>query len=61
MISELKEDRFELMDQMRHVLLPIEYAFDVIILTETEFEKDKKYPGAIARYASKEGVILYER
>ena len=49
------------MDQMRHVLLLIEYAFDVIILTEAEFEKDKKYPGAIARYASKEGVILYER
>jgi len=60
-ISELKEDRFNLMDQMRLTLLPINYAFDVIILTEAEFEKDKKYPGTVARYAIKEGIILYER
>jgi len=60
-ISELKEDRFNLMDQMRLTLLPINYAFDVIILTEAEFEKDKKYPGTVARYATKEGIILYER
>ncbi|MHB1686389.1 MAG: nucleotidyltransferase domain-containing protein [Ignavibacteriaceae bacterium] len=60
-ISELKEDRFNLMDQMRQSLLPINHAFDVIILTEAEFEKDKKYPGTVARYATKEGIILYER
>ncbi len=60
-ISELKEDRFNLMDQMRQLLLPIDYAFDVLILTEAEFEKDKKYPGTVARYATKEGIILYER
>ncbi|MHB1686589.1 MAG: nucleotidyltransferase domain-containing protein [Ignavibacteriaceae bacterium] len=60
-ISELKEDRFNLMDQMRSLLLPINYAFDVILLTGEEFERDKKYPGTIARYASKEGIILYGR
>ncbi|MCL5030278.1 MAG: nucleotidyltransferase domain-containing protein [Bacteroidetes bacterium] len=60
-ISELKEDKFTLMDQMRHALLPINYAFDVIVLTQAEFEKDKKYPGTVARYATKEGIILYER
>ena len=60
-ISELSEDRFNLMDQMRQLLLPINHAFDVIILTEAEFEKDKKYPGTVARYATKEGIIMYER
>ncbi len=59
--SESTEDKFSLMDQMRHALLPINYAFDVIVLTNAEFEKDKKYPGTVARYATKEGIILYER
>ncbi len=60
-ISESTEDKFSLMDQMRHALMPINYAFDVIVLTQVEFEKDKKYPGTVARYATKEGIILYER
>ncbi len=60
-ICESNENRFKLMDQMRLSLLPISYAFDVIILNFNEFERDKKYPGTIARYASKEGEILYEQ
>lgn len=60
-ISELKDDRFNLMDKMRYSLLSINYAFDVIILTRKEFERDKKYPGTVARYATKEGVVLYEK
>jgi len=46
---------------MRHTLLHVNYAFDLIILTQAEFERDKKYPGTIARYVTKEGIILYER
>lgn len=60
-ISPLSEDRFLMMDKMSSLLIKLNYAFDVIILTKEEFEKDKKYPGTIARYASKEGIILYER
>jgi predicted nucleotidyltransferase len=60
-ISELNEDRFNLMDRMRACLLQLNYAFDVIILTENEFERDKKYPGTVARYATKEGIVLYEQ
>ena len=60
-ISELNEDRFNLMDRMRVCLMQLNYAFDVIILTENEFERDKKYPGTVARYATKEGIVLYER
>lgn len=60
-ICETKGDKFTLMNHMRFALLPINYAFDVIILTNEEFERDKKYPGTVARYASKEGILLYER
>ena len=60
-ISELNEDRFNLMDRMRVCLMQLNYAFDVIILTENEFERDKKYPGTVARYATKEGIVLYEQ
>lgn len=60
-ICETKGDKFKLMDNMRFALLSINYAFDVIILSNEEFERDKKYPGTVARYASKEGILLYER
>lgn len=50
-----------MMNKMSSQLIKLNYVFDVIILTGEEFERDKKYPGTIARYASKEGVILYER
>jgi len=60
-ISSVTEDRFDMMNKMSSLLLAINYAFDVIILTKEEFERDKKYPGTVARYATKEGIILYER
>ena len=60
-ISSLTGDRFDMMNKMSSMLIKLNYAFDVIILTEEEFERDKKYPGTIARYATKEGIILYER
>lgn len=60
-IADIDEDKFIIMDELRNLLMPIDYAFDVIILTEKEFERDKKYPGTVARYASKEGVLIYEQ
>ncbi len=59
-ISAIKEKRRKLMVDMRRVLDELEYAFDVIILTREEFERDRKIPGTIGRYASREGRILYE-
>lgn len=55
------EDRIKLMNKLRFALLPIHFAFDVIVLTSKEFDRDKKYPGTIARYAFREGVFLYEQ
>lgn len=59
-ISPIKEKRRKLMVEMNRVLTELEYAFDIIILTREEFERDRKIPGTIGRYASREGTILYE-
>jgi predicted nucleotidyltransferase len=59
-ISPIKEKRRKLMVEMIRALSELENAFDVIILTREEFELDRKIPGTIGRYASKEGKILYE-
>lgn len=45
-ISAIKENRRKLMVDMRNVLNELEYAFDVIVLTREEFERDKKMPGS---------------
>jgi predicted nucleotidyltransferase len=59
-ISAIKEKRRKLMVDMRNVLNEFEYAFDLIILTREEFERDSKIPGTVGRYASKEGKVIYE-
>lgn len=59
-ISSIKEKRRKLMVEMNRVLTELEYAFDIIILTKEEFERDRKIPGTIGRYASREGRIIYE-
>jgi len=60
-ISAIKEKRRKLMVDMRSVLNELEYAFDLIILTREEFERDRKIPGTVGRYASKEGKVIYEQ
>src|SRR5450759_1892637 len=60
-ISAIKEKRRKLMVDMRRVLDRLEYAFDVIVLTREEFERDRKIPGTVGRYASKEGKVIYEQ
>jgi uncharacterized protein len=37
-ISEVCKDRYSLMSQMTKELLALDYAFDVIVLSENEFE-----------------------
>jgi len=53
------KNKFKLMDQITSDLLALNYPFDVIILSLEEFNRDKKYPGTVARYASQEGIILH--
>lgn len=59
-ISRNVNDRVKMMRELRRRLLGIEYAFDVIVISAEEFERDCKIPGTISRYASVEGKVLYE-
>lgn len=59
-ISPIKEKRRDLMIKMDRSLGSLHYAFDVLILTSEEFERNRPIPGTIARYASQEGKIIYE-
>ncbi len=61
LIGEVKYDRYQMMTDILRSLGKMKYAFDVIILTSDEFEEHKDIPGTVARYAFKEGKIIYER
>lgn len=59
-IGPVKKDRFKTMVEMSRALAGIDYAFDIMLLTRREYERDKEIPGTVARYASKEGRVLYD-
>ncbi len=61
LIGEVKYDRYQMMTDILRSLGKMKCAFDVIILTADEYEEDKYIPGTTARYAFKEGKVLYER
>jgi predicted nucleotidyltransferase len=53
--------RRALMVAMDRALRGLGFPRDVIVLTPEEFERDRHIPGTIARPASLEGKVLYER
>ena len=61
LIGKVKYNRYKMMTDVLRSLGRMEFAFDVIILKSDEFEKHKNIPGTVARYAFKDGKILYER
>jgi len=56
-----KRNRLLKMTEMDRALGGMGIAKDIVILTPEEFQEDKDIPGTIARYAAKEGKLLYER
>lgn len=61
LISEVKYDRYKMMTDVLRNLGKMKYAFDVVILTKKEYDDSKIIPGTVARYAFREGKIIYER
>jgi len=51
--------RRHLMLEMDRALDGVDYAFDILILTPEEFERDCHIPGTIGRYAYQEGRVVY--
>jgi len=60
-ICPLRKKRRSLILEMNRSLWGLGLARDIVVLTPKEFEDEKEIPGTIARYASKEGKLLYER
>ena len=60
-ICPLRKKRRTLILEMNRSLWGLGLARDIVILTQKEFENEKDIPGTIARYAFKEGKLLYER
>ncbi len=58
-ITNPNGNRRKLMLEMDRALKGLNYARDIVILSSIEFEKDKLIAGTIARYAFKEGRIIY--
>ncbi len=60
-ISDFHGKRRQLMVEMNRVMDNIEHAIDFLILTPDEFNREKKIPGTLARYARKYGKVIYEQ
>ena len=58
-ICPFEGKRRHLMLEMDRALQDLDYAFDVLILTPDEFQRDRRIPGTIGRYAQLEGRVLY--
>jgi predicted nucleotidyltransferase len=60
-VCEVTNGRTSLTLAMDRALWGLRLARDIVVLTPEEFECDRHIPGTIARYARKEGRVLYER
>jgi predicted nucleotidyltransferase len=61
LIGNVTYSRYKMMTDALRSLGKMDFAFDIVILSSEEFEKHKTIPGTVARYAYKEGRILYEK
>jgi len=60
-ICQVGGDRGEVMLAMQRALRDCPFAKDLVVLTPEEFERDRFIPGTIARPASRDGKVLYDR
>ncbi|MDP2981949.1 MAG: nucleotidyltransferase domain-containing protein [Candidatus Latescibacter sp.] len=60
-ISRFTGKRREILAELYWTLRDSGFAQDIILMTPEEYESERQIPGTIARPASKEGKVLYER
>ena len=60
-VCPVQSSRRKLMVDMDRALAGLGIARDIIVLTPQEYERDRHIPGTVARPASMEGRLLYER
>lgn len=59
-VCPFQGERRRLMLDMDRALGDLRYAFDVLVLRPEEFQRDRRIPGTVGRYAHLEGKVLYE-
>jgi predicted nucleotidyltransferase len=59
-ISKNITDRYKLIREISRSLLSLNFGFDIIALTIEEYERDRFILCTVSRYASTEGIIIYE-
>lgn len=60
-ITKNVKNRLKLIDKIDGSLEGLKLARDIIVISNKEYESEKMIPGTIARYAYKEGKILFEK
>jgi len=55
------EDYHRIVTEMYNAMAGLKLPCDIVLMTPQEFEIDKEVPGTVARPASREGKVLYER
>jgi len=60
-VASFKGKRRKVIVSMDRALRGIGFARDLVLLTPDEYERNSHIPGTVARPASREGKILYER
>jgi len=60
-VCPFKGKRRRLMVEMDRALGELDYAFDILILTPKEFQRDRNIAGTIGRYAWQQGRTIYEQ
>lgn len=60
-VAKFSGKRRSMIVSMDRSLRGIGFARDIILVTPDEYERDRQIPGTVARPASQEGKVLYER
>lgn len=60
-VGSFQGNRRMLTVEMDRALRGLNFARDIVVLSPEEFETDRHIPGTLARPASREGEVLYER
>lgn len=60
-VASFRGKRRDVLVAMDRSLRGVGFALDLVLLTPEEYDRDCGIPGTVARPASREGKVLYER
>ena len=54
-------DRWNMAMEMSRSLWGLKLPCDILVFTPQEYEREQRFSGTVARYAAREGKVLYDR